>query len=69
MKKQLNEWQQRVVVEKMDLDRRIEALQKFMGSENFKRTDEEQRSLLAKQLIQMKLYSRTLAQRLAIFRR
>lgn len=58
---------ERVIVEKADLDDRIHALRKFIGTEQFANLGQFDRSLLTSQLYPMQQYSDTLAQRLTLF--
>jgi len=63
----LQPWQQRLLEEKADLGRRLEALQKFCDSPAFWQLPEEDRKLLSLQESQMAALSQTLGRRIARF--
>ena len=59
--------QQRVVVEKQELDEKIERLTAFVGGRIFAHLDDAERSRLSIQLQHMNGYSEILGQRIAAF--
>lgn len=67
----MNEWQERVVLEKQNLDQKIEALQRWLknppvpGASNIEVIDLQ---LLEAQLMSMKTYSGVLGMRIAHFK-
>jgi hypothetical protein len=63
----MEEYQQRVVKEKDELDAKIKALQAFTCAAAFSDLDEIDQKLLLRQSGLMQLYSSVLAQRIARF--
>ena len=63
----LQPFQQRVVAEKKELDGRLDRLNDFLGSEQFKALPERERMLLTQQSHYMLWYSNALGERIKDF--
>lgn len=63
----LEDWQQRVVDEKRDLDARLGRLQEFIGSELYLALLLEDQDLMREQLVHMRAFSNVLGARIARF--
>jgi len=63
----MQEYQQRVLDEKVELDDKLGRLQKFLDSSTFKTVDPAEQERLKNQAAAMKQYSDILADRLAHF--
>lgn len=63
----LQDWQQRVVDEKTDLDEKIIKLSNFIQSNKFKEVKGSQGRLLTEQLSAMRVYSTILHRRIVDF--
>lgn len=59
------DWTKRVVAERAELDKKIEALTSFVETEAFSHLSERSKRLLKTQLVYMREYSHTLSERLA----
>jgi len=64
----MQEYQQRVVDEKVALDDKCEKLSKFFSSEKAKSLSPEERLMLAEQGYRMTQYSNVLGRRIAAFK-
>jgi hypothetical protein len=60
-------YQERVIAEKVELDRRREALRRFTGSDEYRKLPYEERNTMEIQLEVMDKYSYLLAERIAVF--
>lgn len=60
-------WQQRVIEEKQELDKKLKALQEFIGGKQFASLDDVNRGLLLSQREWMFRYSDVLEQRINLF--
>jgi transcription termination factor NusB len=60
----MNDFINRLIDEKQQLDEKIEKLNSFIRSENFKSIEMVQQSLLQVQLLSMETYSQCLTERL-----
>jgi ubiquinone biosynthesis protein UbiJ len=63
----MQEYQERVVVEKKDLDTKIINLAKIIGNEVYASVPADERARLAEQIQHMRSYSEVLGQRIAAF--
>lgn len=63
----MEDWQERVVVERDRLNMRVQKLQEFIGGEQLKKLNEADRSLLVEQSCAMVLYLCALDRRIAGF--
>ncbi len=63
----MQDWQQRVVDEKADLDRKIERLLQFFQGAAYQGLEQYDQSLLRNQHMHMSNYSQTLAARISRF--
>ena len=63
----MQSYQQRVVEEKNDLDRKRELLTAFIGGDVYRSLDKTEQSRLNRQLEAMSLYSAILGERVAAF--
>lgn len=64
----MQDYQERVVDEKKELDGRLERLASFIDSESFSSIDIAERSRLLNQSIHMRNYSQVLCDRIANFK-
>lgn len=62
----MSDFKTRLLTEKSELDEKIHKLSPFIGSETFKKIDENQQFLLEIQLRQMQAYSKTLEMRIKL---
>ena len=60
-------FQERVVVEKQELDKKIEALSAFMGGHLFQTIPSAEQARMHKQRVAMRSYSEALGERIAAF--
>jgi hypothetical protein len=65
--KKLEEWQERLIKEKAELDERLEGVTKYISGDGFKSLPEDQQTLITRQKKAMTAYSKTLADRIAKF--
>lgn len=65
--KKLEEWQERVIEEKAELDERLAGLEEYIGGEQYAKLGEEERALLLKQKKTMVAYAKALGERIAKF--
>lgn len=63
----MQEYQQRVVEEKRELDEKLEKLDSYLAEDTFLELDEPNRDLLLDQREYMDQYSRILAHRIMLF--
>lgn len=63
----MEDYQQRVVKEKEDLDGKIQRLIEFIGSDNFNNLIPSECKRLRRQEMIMELYSEVLAERIGLF--
>ena len=63
----MKDYQERVIIEKDELDTKTKALLVFIDSESFGRLGEQERKRMRTQEILMELYSNVLADRIAAF--
>jgi len=63
----MEEYQQRVVNEKSELDRKLYLLIVFLDGETFKTLPSEEQERMQRQLVVMKEYSKILNERIAAF--
>ena len=63
----MQDYQQRVVDEKLELDGRLERLTAFTESEGFRKVDIGERSRMLHQAIAMETYSKILSERIDAF--
>lgn len=61
------EYQQRVVIEREEIDTKLEKLLQFLNSETFNSLNEKDQELLKRQAIIMGDYSSVLAERISLF--
>ena len=64
----MQDYQKRVVVEKSELDKRINNCQRFIASCVFEELPEDEQARLNQQLAHMAHYSRILGERIACFK-
>ena len=67
MEKKLEDYQQRVVEEKTDLDGKARRLELFIASDAFDAVNVDERLRLRRQLVYMEKYSKVLAGRINAF--
>jgi hypothetical protein len=60
-------FQERVVVEKSDLDKKLESLKSFLLSETYRELSDDEQKLLRQQISVMDLYSDILEKRILMF--
>lgn len=63
----MEDYQARVILEKKDLDEKIERLETFTFTETFKKLDGEEKDRMLRQLAVMKSYSSILRERIVAF--
>lgn len=61
----MSTFKERLILEKQELNEKIEKLEAFVESENFSKIEPVQMSLLNAQLFAMKTYSQILVERIA----
>jgi hypothetical protein len=64
----MQEFQERVIIEKSELDQKISKLSEFMVTDLFKGLDEEEKGRMVAQLTHMTRYSQVLKERIAAFK-
>lgn len=64
---EIEEYQERVVIEAIDLGEKVGKLETFIDGEIFKSLPTEEQSLMSKQLMGMKYYLITLMERIKLF--
>lgn len=63
----MHPYQKRVIEEKAELDTKRQKLTFFIGTEEWRRLDEQEKSRMNRQLEAMTLYSNILGERIAAF--